>query len=203
MGYYRAGFDVVGVDIKPQPNYPFEFVQADALEYCTAHGREFDAIHASPPCQAYTRAKHLRGREHPKMVGDTRIILNNTCRPWVIENVIGAPMANSIVLCGTQFGLLVYRHRLFESNYLLLCSKCNHPTFLMPGYVCIYGDVVRGRQTGSYGNKYQRYTTAYARSAMGIDWMTGRELSQAIPPAYTEFIGRQLMSVIAGGPHVD
>jgi len=193
-GYQMAGFYVVGVDHKPQPHYVGdEFVLADALEYvrCTG-GHEFDVIHASPPCQAYTRAQSIQNRQHPRMIDDVRIALMSLKRPWIIENVVGAPLVYSVILCGTMFNLKVYRHRLFESSILLLQPECHHPSYLMDGFVSVYGNVVRGRQTGNRGNHYKRYTVAYAQQAMGIDWMTRDELREAIPPAYTEFIGKQL-----------
>jgi len=197
-GYQRAGFYVIGIDNRPQPHYVGdEFIQADALEYVAAHGHEFDVIHASPPCQAYTRAQPIQNREHPKLIDDVRRLLIALDRKWIIENVVGAPMNVSIVLCGTMFGLKVYRHRLFESSEMLLQPECHHPAYLMDGFVSVYGDVVRGRQRGNRGNDYKRYTVAYARAAMGIDWMTRDELREAISPAYTEFIGRFLMEAVS------
>lgn len=194
MGYHRAGFEVVGVDIHPQPHYPFEFIQADALMF-PLDG--FDVIHASPPCQAYTRARALQHRQHPKLLEPTRVLLRASGLPWVIENVSGAPMGHFVELCGTHFGLHVYRHRQFESSHLLMSpSQCHHPAALMDGYVCVWSEGARGRQIGRYGGHYKRYPLAVGRAAMGIDWMTIYELGQAIPPAYTEWIGRQLMSVI-------
>src|SRR3990172_2309845 len=192
-GYYRSGFDVVWIDNKIQPHYPFEFIQADALEYVAAHGHEFDVIHASPPCQAYTRAQPIQGKQHPKPIGDVRRLLIASGKKWVIENVVGAPMNTSVILCGTMFGLKIYRHRLFESSELLLQPECHHPVYLMDGFVSVYGGVVRGRQRGNRGNHYKRYTVEYAHAAMGIDWMVRNELREAIPPAYTEFIGNILL----------
>ena len=194
MGYHRAGFDVVGVDIAPQPRYPFEFHQADALTY-PLDG--FDVIHASPPCQGYTRARHIQGREHPQLLDALRERLSASGIPWVMENVNEAPMPHYLMLCGTHFGLRVYRHRQFESSHLLLSpGRCHHPVKLLPGYLCVYGAGARETQTGNRGNHYRRATRAEARAAMGIDWMTRAELSQAIPPAYTEFIGGQLIRSI-------
>jgi DNA (cytosine-5)-methyltransferase 1 len=194
MGYHRAGFDVTGVDIKPQPRYPFRFVQADALEYLRAHGHEYDAVHASPPCQAYSvmRSRH-RHITHPRLYEATRDVLRAVCRLWVIENVIGAPADHAIVLCGATFGLRVYRHRSFESSHLLLAPphgphliRCaRQGTRARPDQFV----VVTGNCCG----------VAQARLAMGIDWMVRDELSQAIPPAYTEFIGRQLLPAIQEG----
>jgi DNA (cytosine-5)-methyltransferase 1 len=198
MGYHRAGFDVTGVDIEPQRRYPFRFHRADALEYLAKHGRRFDAIHASPPCQRYSRLfttmEELRG-DHPDLVGPTRELLEATGRPWIIENVQGAPLQRgSIMLCGAMFGLRTYRHRWFESPGLLLGKE--HPRhavksdkgsrrkeyFEAGGFISVVGNV------GSYCGP----------AAMGIDWMTGEELSQAIPPAYCHFIGNQLMNVLEG-----
>jgi hypothetical protein len=118
VGYARAGFEVVGVDIEPQPNYPFEFHQADALEFCREHGHEFDAIHASPPCQAYTPLRAVHGKDYPDMLAATREALEATGLPWVIENVPGAPINSGIFLCGTMFDLRVYRHRWFETPFM-------------------------------------------------------------------------------------
>ena len=118
MGYHRAGFDdITGVDIKPMPRYPFKFIQGDALEYLAAHGAEYDVIHASPPCQAYSimqHANHMR-KDHPDLVDSVRDALKQTGKPWIIENVPGAPLIDPILLCGLSFGLRVIRHRLFES----------------------------------------------------------------------------------------
>lgn len=195
MGYHRAGFDVVGVDIAPMPRYPFEFVQADALEYCAAHGAEFDAIHASPPCQAYSRAKNLTRKQYPMLVDKTRAALIATGRPYVIENVPGAPLKSPALLCGLMFGLKTYRHRIFETSFPV-------PFELHAPH--------HAEQDKHYGTNRQREfvsvvgKTQYAgympraKEAMGIDWMNSSELSEAIPPAYTEYIGRYLMTHIMG-----
>ena len=199
MGYHRAGFEVVGVDIAPQKHYPFEFHQADALTYPLD---EFDVIHASPPCQGYSVSKGLSNGA-PLLIETVRLRLRASGASWIIENVRGAlsSMPTSVQLCGTQFGLHVYRHRLFESNMLLFAPGmvCRHPAYLMDGYLCVYGNGARRRQTGNRGNKYQRCSRAEARTAMDIDWMTQHELSQAIPPAYTEWIGLQLRSALDAG----
>lgn len=199
MGYHLAGFDVVGVDLVPQPRYPFPFIQADAMTFPLVG---YDAIHASPPCQGYSVANNIWSREHPKLIDATRARLNASGVPWVLENVGGAwrDMPAAIRLCGTMFGLRTYRHRLFESSHFLwMPGKCTHPRYLLPGYLCIYGHQARGKQTGNTGNKYVRATVAEARAAMGIGWMNRGELSQAIPPAYTEYIGRQLHAVVGAG----
>jgi DNA (cytosine-5)-methyltransferase 1 len=189
MGYHRAGFEVVGVDHKRQPRYPFDFVQADALEFAQAHGNEFDAIHASPPCQAYAATRVLSPSDHPMLIDDTRRLLKEAGLPYVIENVPGAPLLNPVRLNGQLFGLNVDRERWFECSF-------DVPFFLLPpprksvkmGRRVREGDVIQ--VVGHFSG------VDYARRAMGIGWMTRTELAQAIPPAYTEFIGRQLMATI-------
>jgi DNA (cytosine-5)-methyltransferase 1 len=192
-GYYRAGFtEIVGVDIKPQPRYPFEFVQADALAYVAEHGHEFDVIHASPPCQAYTQIRYVTGRQYPELIEPTREALCATGKPYVIENVPGAPLIADMTvwLAGTMFGLKVFRWRGFESNVLLLSPKA-FPNARY-GKACKQGRAPVAGQfitvTGNFSGQ------DYARDAMGIDWMTRKELTQAIPPAYTECIGLQLLA---------
>lgn len=193
MGYYRAGFDVVGVDIKPQKHYPFEFHQADALEYLAEHGREFDVIHASPPCQRYTRAQNAaqNASAHPDLVPAVRDALIALEKPYIIENVVGAPLINAAVLCGLSFGLKVRRHRLFEASFFFLTppDQCNGQD-----YYVIFGHEVRERRHGEKSGRKNR--VADGRRAMGIEWMTRGELSEAIPPAYTEYIGSQLIEAL-------
>lgn len=186
MGYHRAGFnDITGVDIKPQPHYPFKFIQGDALEYLAEHGTEYDFIHASPPCQRYslgsTRWDGIEYRPH--LLPETEIKLLNLGIPFVVENVERAPfMLPTITLCGIQFKLNVIRHRKFSSNILLLGVPhlWKHPD---------RGDFVTC--AGHGGNGSNKYST-WCR-AMGIDWMTKGELAEAIPPDYTEYIGRQFL----------
>ena len=214
MGYHRAGFDVVGVDIKPQPRFPFTFVQADALEY-PFDG--FDAIHASPPCQFYSIMRNLpwlKDREYWDSIPPTRERLSEATVPWVIENVAGAPL-DGIMLCGQMFGLRqidgtpIYRHRLFESTEFLMA----------PGHPKHYETVVPGPLLGSRQTRMSGIPTANQwkssgidrggaghsgtnrayGAAVGIDWMDRDGLSQAIPPAYTEYIGRQLIRYLNGG----
>ena len=180
MGYHRAGFEVVGVDINPQPHYPFEFHQGDAMTW-PLDG--FDAIHASPPCQAWSRATAW-GRDdrhkHEKLIAPVRELLTNQAAVWVIENVPDArrEMFHPVLLCGTFFGLPVIRHRYFESSVLLqpMWASCDHRGVL----------VFEHKQERAYGD------------AMGCDWMNRDGHRQAIPPAYTEWIGAQLMAVIQG-----
>ena len=190
VGYHRAGFDVVGVDIKPQPHYPFEFHQADALTF-PLDG--FDAIHASPPCQAYTSMRRLgknAGRDAPELVEPTRARLIVSGRPWVMENVVGSPLLNPLRLCGSSFGLGVRRHRLFESSGLIFGLPCRHD--LQPEPVAVYGD--HPQQPGDKTYRVRRARTlAEGQAAMGIDWMPWRPLTQAVPPAYTEWIGARLL----------
>lgn len=276
MGYYRAGFEVVGVDVQPQKNYPFEFVRMDALEFIRRYGREFDAVAASPPCQDYSVLKHLAKRNHPDLVGVTRDALERNGRPYVMENVRGAPLQATIMLCGTMFGLgtpcgaELQRHRYFEAPWFAgFVPECRHgrgPTIMVVGdaardpaaknkvitvvghspvrprviSVCgdtphdpaiwraskrlgkrvisiagkgfdnpatvnhkartitVAGSTPQQNGAGSTHNQIREtFTVAEARIAMGIHWMTGKELSQAIPPAYTEWIGVRLMEFLS------
>ena len=202
-GYYLAGFDVTGVDIKPQPHYPLRFVQGDALEYLAAHGHEYDAIHASPPCQAFTALGRLWKSDityqsrHPDLVADTRRLLERIGRPYVIENVPGSPLNTRVILCGAMFGLKVYRHRWFETSFL--CFQLQHTPHhdhtpsagrgLSPkGFISVTG-------TGGAMGLTVPYMK-YVSEAMGIDWMDRAGISQAIPPAYTRHIGTQLRRVL-------
>ncbi|MFA6135010.1 MAG: DNA cytosine methyltransferase [Phycisphaerae bacterium] len=206
MGYHQAGFEVVGVDINQQKNYPFEFIQADAMTY-PLDG--FDAIHASPPCQAYSAGKNMwKGRladdRHPDLVSATRERLIATGLPYVIENVVGSPLVNYITLCGDMFGLGVKRHRLFESNVEMQPpAKCRrgHPDFVAS--VFGGGGLSRtppgGSTTHGAGNFMQRRVHVPhedCKKAMGIDWMIRDELSQSIPPAYTKYVGKYLMAEV-------
>lgn len=194
MGYHRAGFEVVGVDIAPQKRYPFEFHQANAMTF-PLDG--FDVIHASPPCQAYSTMTKKWGRssEHPNLIGPVRDRLIEIGAPYVIENVVGAPLRDPVLLCGSMFELganggHLIRHRLFESSVpILLRPECSHNGGRT---IAVYGHA--GGSSKRDGLKFG--DTQEWRDAMGIDWMTGAELSQAIPPAYTEWIGRQIMEQI-------
>jgi DNA (cytosine-5)-methyltransferase 1 len=187
MGYHRAGFEVTGVDLSPQPRYPFAFIQADALDYLAAHGHEYDVIHASPPCQGYSEATPIRIRHTlPRLIAPTREAGARAGKPYIIENVEGArrELRDPLMLCGTMFGLPVWRHRYFETVGFspVAPSPCDH----------------RGRPVtihcGSNTRKTRGVTTAAeARAALGIDWMTLAGLYESIPPAYTEYLGRQLL----------
>lgn len=218
MGYHRAGFDVVGVDIKPRPRYPFEFVLSDALALNSVFVGSFNAIHASPPCQAHTAMKTMHNaRPHIDLIPATRKMLVASGLPYVIENVVGAPLLSPFTLCGTMFGLGVEdaelrRHRLFETSFnVSSIPTCQHG---QRDTIGVYGGHVRNRRRartiGVYGEgcrdsrrKFDKgvpdFTVEQGREAMGIDWMTVAELCEAIPPAYTHFIGEQLLEYIGCG----
>jgi len=190
MGLHNAGFEVTGVDIEPQRNYPFHFVQADALTFPL---EGFDFIWASPPCQAYSSMSPFSrrwGKTHPDLVGPVRERLKSTACRWVIENVRGAPLLNPIELCGLMFGLKTYRHRYFEANFAMLAPS--HPKHDQKAirerriFTCVGHPGGRSaRDNLHFGN------TEDWRNALGIKWMKGTELSQAIPPAYSEYIARR------------
>jgi DNA (cytosine-5)-methyltransferase 1 len=212
MGYHRAGFDVVGVDIKPQPRYPFTFIQADALAALTTWNlAPFAAIHASPPCQAYSATKTIWNNpgKHPELVELVRDGLIASGLPWVMENVPGAPLSAHVILCGSAFGLVheqweLRRHRLFELwGFFCLSPQCQHGGPVLGVYGGHAHD--RRRVLGVYGNggtnrepRGAKATIRQAKAIMGIDWMTTAEISQAIPPAYTEYVGAFLMEAIGG-----
>lgn len=192
VGYARAGFEVVGVDINPQPNYPFKFHQADALAWVKEHWHEFDAIHASPPCQRYSAMSNCRpglNLDYPDLISSTRSALRDSRLSWVIENVPGSPLVDPIELCGTMFGLELYRHRLFESSVNLVAP--HHPDHTLPASKA--GHWKPGTVMSVAGHCAP---VAKARQVMGIDWTTRDELAEAIPPAYTEHIGKQLLAHI-------
>jgi DNA (cytosine-5)-methyltransferase 1 len=193
-GYQLAGFEVVGVDIKKQKRYPYEFIQADCLEVMKDMDflRSFDVIAASPPCQTHSITQHLRnaqGKSTDKvdLIPQTREALIASGKPYVIENVPGAPLINPIQMCGSYFGLKVRRHRKFESNLPLVGSPCKHKEQGKP--VGVYGSMRDEIPKGGHTAK----TIEEAREAMGIDWMIWGELVEAIPPIYTQEIGKQLL----------
>lgn len=190
-GISNCGFEVWGIDIDSQPSYPFNFIQDDAIEFMKAGLDEFDFIWASPPCQAYSfaSAKHRNsGKEYPDLVASTRKYLVKSNKPYIIENVVGAPLINPVRLCGTMFPVLkVFRHRLFESNCnLVVDMKCDHTGHKAIEYRYKGGDffIVAGHMPG---------TIKEWSDAMGINWMTKKELTQAIPPAYSEYLVRQII----------
>jgi hypothetical protein len=192
MGYHQAGFELVGVDIESQPNYPFEFHQADAMTFPL---EGFDAIHASPPCQAYSDlAWHPQNAhiEYPNLIPPTRALLVASGLPYVIENVEGAPLIEPIVLCGSSFDLPIRRHRLFETNVPMMSMPCAHGRQRRQFNVWRHGREMLSAVVPIYGTGGGKAAEHWPE-AMGIDWMTRQELSQAIPPLYTSFLGEQLM----------
>ena len=204
VGYYRAGFtEIVGVDNRPQKHYPFTFVLADALEYVAEHGQEFDAIHASPPCQGWVRGlaaiNKMIGRKHtdyPLLIEPTRHALEATGKPYIIENIATAPLRKDVLLCGQAFGLRVFRHRRFESNILLLGPKHErHNGHTSSDMLGAYHTFENAQYLSVVGHLFRFKDGCIA---MGIDWMNHDELTQAIPPAYTEFVGKQLLAVLRG-----
>lgn len=201
MGYQRAGFTVTGVDIEPQPEYPGEFFQADALEFADKYAGRYHAIHASPPCQrhsAMTRGSNsARDLKYPDLIREIRMILHRTMRPYVIENVIGAPLRRDLRLCGEMFGLSVIRHRIFELGRWEFHNPPAHIPHrgLVAGFR--HGVWAKGPYVSVYGAGGGKGSITEWRNAMGIDWTFTREsLAEAIPPAYTELIGRELMNVL-------
>lgn len=198
VGYHRCGFDVTGVDIDPQPRYPFKFHQADALEFFANHANEYQAWHASPPCQAHTNAWKLQKNFHRDFIPDVRRMFTETNRyrvrsgvpavPWVIENVPGAPLLNPVELCGPMFGLRTYRHRLFESNLNLTVPE--HPQ-----HATATTKMGRVPRDGEFMHVVGNFSGVdKAREVMGMPWANRDGLREAIPPAYTSFIGEQLIS---------
>ena len=189
MGYYRAGFDVTGIDIKPQKRYPFRFILGDALEYLEEHWREYDVIAASPPCQKWCNHNKNNGhKNYPDLITPLRDLLTAIGKPYIIENVPKAPLMNPIMLCGAMFNLKVYRHRMFESNLFIKAPthylhndntpQAGHGGISNKGFISV---------SGHFSN------VPYAQKAMDINWMGQEGLREAIPPAYTEFIGRQII----------
>jgi DNA (cytosine-5)-methyltransferase 1 len=191
-GLHLAGFDVEGWDIAPQKNYPYKFHLADALE---ADLSGFDFVWASPPCQEYSVASRpwrLQGREYKDLIAATRAKLEASGKPWIMENVPGAPMRCDVMLCGSMFGLPLVRHRIFETNWpdLFLTNPCQHPE--VP--VCVVGHGTPSWARRKNGEK--NFTIKERHEAMGIDWMNRNELSQAVPPAYSEFLARPIVRAL-------
>lgn len=190
-GYADAGFEVTGVDVNPQPHYPFGFVQADAIEYVTKYGHLFDVIHASPPCQRYSRAQRIRKGDHPDLIAPSREALQETGKPYVIENVVGSPLKDPVMLCGAMFGLRTYRHRLFESSFPL-------PEPAHPEHIWKTTKMGRAPREGEFMHIVGNFTGVdQAREIMGMSWATREGLREAIPPAYTEYIGKHLIGLAA------
>lgn len=206
MGYARAGFEVVGVDIKPQPHYPFEFHVGDALRWPLAG---FDVIHASPPCQGYSVARQ-RGKRYPLLIEPIRERLDVLDVPWLIENVPGAPLREPVTLCGFErhciardddgTWLALKRHRLFESNCFLFAMACACDKAKADGYTLagVYGGGGERRDCARRDGSRGGYTPRahVRRELMGIPWMNRDELREAIPPSYTEWLGRQIRAAL-------
>ncbi len=210
-GYHDAGFEVVGVDHVPQKNYPYEFVQADITDEDFAYDfdfMDFDVIHASPPCQVYSRIN--RGEGHPDLLEWTQEFMDGLTdgdglpmHQYIIENVPGAPMPSAVQLCGSAFGGLVVtaegtfelrRHRWFQTSFAMLAPPCAHQYPALG----VYGDLSKNMRLNNAvrGRSDRKAGIADAAALMGIDWMTGSELSQAIPPAYTRYIGERALEAL-------
>ena len=188
VGYHRAGFDIVGIDRdgKFAKRYPFEFHQADAIEFIREHGHEFDAIHASPPCQAYSGTQKIQNNDHPDLIGPTRDALEATGVPYVIENVPGAPLLDPALLCGAMFGLETYRHRLFESSVVIETPP--HPEHVAP-----LTKMGRPPKPGEFMHIVGNFSGVdRGREVMEMPWASRDGLREAIPPAYTTWVGLAL-----------
>lgn len=191
-GYAHAGFEVVGVDLEPQPRYPLAFIQADAIDYLEKYGHEYDAIHASPPCQAHSACQRIMSNDHPDLIWATRQAILKTGLPYVIENVEGArdQLIHPVELCGAMFGLRTYRHRLFETNWPLTVP-------LHPQHTVRQTKMGRAVKPGEFMHVVGNFSGVdQAREIMGMPWASRDGLREAIPPAYTSFIGAQLMGVL-------
>ncbi|MEU1775425.1 SAM-dependent methyltransferase [Streptomyces sp. NPDC019922] len=192
MGYHLAGLDVTGIDSSPQPRYPFRFIQADAIDYVRDHGAEFDFIHASPPCQRYSRAQKIQHRDHPDLIAPTRAALEATGRPWVIENVEEAAreLRNPVTLCAAAFGMRTYRHRLFETGGGFTFTPPRHPAHWAP-----LTKMGRPRAAGHFAHYVGNFSgVAEARTDMGVTWMNRDGIRECIPPAYTQHIAAVLLA---------
>jgi hypothetical protein len=200
VGYHRAGFDVIGVDINPQPNYPFGFIQSDALLFLKTHGDlriRAAAIHASPPCQwscNLTKGTNA-GRQYVNLIPQTRELLARTGLPTVIENVQGSDLRRDVTLCGEMFGLNVIRHRYFECSFPV--SQPAHVKHRGRVAGMRHGEWFEGPYFAVYGDGGGKGTVAQWQSAMGIDWTANRKsIAEAIPPRYSQYIGAQLLQAI-------
>ncbi|MYX36040.1 MULTISPECIES: DNA cytosine methyltransferase [unclassified Streptomyces] len=196
-GYRLAGFDVTGIDIAPQPRYPFNFVQGDAVAFIREYGHAFDVIHASPPCQLYSLTHRIQRRDHPDLIAPTRQALESTGRPWVIENVEDArgELRDPVTLCGAAFGLHTYRHRLFETGGCLTLTPPPHPehkaAMVKMGRPLNPGDWYHA--VGNFSN------VPYVRADMGVHWMTRDGIRECIPPAYTQWVGEAFHTALQAG----
>ncbi|MFB7845454.1 SAM-dependent methyltransferase [Streptomyces sp. NPDC002466] len=192
MGYHLAGLDVTGIDLAPQPRNPLPFIQADAISFVREHGHEFDFIHASPPCQRYSRAQKIQHREHPDLIAPTRAALEATGRPWVIENVEEAAreLRNPVTLCAAAFGMRTYRHRLFETGGGFTFTPPPHPAHQAP-----LTKMGRPRANGHFAHYIGNFSgVAEARTDMGVPWMNRDGIRECIPPAYTQHIATAFLA---------
>ncbi|MEE4546188.1 SAM-dependent methyltransferase [Streptomyces sp. V4-01] len=196
-GYKLAGFDVTGIDLNPQPRYPYRFIQGDAIAYILAHGAEFDFIHASPPCQHDSECQRIQGRDHPDLIAPTRAALEATGRPWVMENVRGAvpKLRTPVMLCGAMFGIATYRHRYFETGGGFTLTPPEHPQHLAP-----QAKMGRPVPDGWFGQYVGNFSGVdQARAAMDVPWMNRDGIRECIPPAYTTYIGRAFLAATEMG----
>ncbi|MFD5802158.1 methyltransferase domain-containing protein [Streptomyces sp. NPDC127020] len=194
-GYADAGFDVTGVDLVPQPRYPFRLVQADAIAFVRAHGAAFDFIHASPPCQHDSECQRIQSNDHPDLIAPTRTALETSGRPWVLENVRGAvpKLRAPVMLCGQMFALANYRHRYFETGGGFTLTQPGHPTHLVP-----QAKMGRPVPSGHYGQFVGNFSgVPLAREVLGVPWMNRDGIRECIPPAYAERIGRAALVQLA------
>jgi DNA (cytosine-5)-methyltransferase 1 len=197
-GYAMAGFEITGVDLKHGKRYPYTYIRADAMEVLQDKKfiKQFDVIHASPPCQTFSRTKHLRDAQgnttsKQDLLEPVRNLLIESGKPYIIENVPGSPLIRPVQLCGSSFDLKVRRHRLFESNMPLVGARCYHKKQGRP--IGVYGSL---RDNIPSGGKTAE-SIEEARESMGIDWMIWKELVEAIPPVYTKYIGEQVMEKVS------
>lgn len=197
-GYAAAGFDVTGIDLHPQPRYPYRFIQGDAIAYIAEHGHEYDAIAGSPPCQGYSDTQVLQGRDHPMLITPTRQAMNTTGRPWIIENVPGAVphLLDPIVLCGAMFGLRTYRDRWFEAGGGLTLDQPHHPRHDKP--ITKMGRPRRDSEMAHYVGNFSGVQAA--RDDLRVPWMNRDGIRECIPPAYTQHLGQQLLDHLARIP---
>ncbi|WP_406078187.1 SAM-dependent methyltransferase [[Kitasatospora] papulosa] len=205
MGFHLAGYDVTGVDINPQPHYPFTFIQGDAIEYIRAHGHEYDLIHGSPPCQDYSNLNAYNQKAYPRLIAPTRAAMIATGRPYVIENVeiAGPELIDPITLCGPMFGLNVYRHRVFETNWPLTAPA--HPKHVARCTRNGYLPTPQKPFMSIHGGRHSRAWQNAAADAMQMPWIKVpaggdiplgiREVCEAIPPAYSHWIGDQFLTL--------
>lgn len=200
-GYHAAGFDIVGVDIEPMPEYPYEFHQDDAVDFLRRHGHEFDLNHGSPPCYAYSNLNAYNHKEYPRLIAATRDAMIEAGRPWVIENVEPAlsEMINPVTLCGTMFGLLMYRHRLFETSFPLVAPA--HPRH---EWLCTRNGYLPTPQRpfmSIHGGKHSRAWQRKAAETMETPWITTIQgVCQAIPPRYAQYVGEAMLTAHVDAP---